>query len=356
MVQAPNSFLVIALRRIGDVLLTTPLIHSLRAAYPEARLTALVFRGTGSILAGNRDLDEVIEIPERPSLGEYLGFLRAHWRRYDCAISTHSGDRPMLLSWFTGRRQVAPLTGAPGKDWWRRLLLRDVVEPPPGPTHVVRLNLRLGEVLGIAPLAELVAPERPGFSVEEALGLVPSSRPYVVCHPVPMFRYKSWEDAQWRQLIARLLDRGFAVVISGGPGARERELIDGVLGDLTSRVVDMSGRLTFGELAEVLRGAVRYFGTDTSVTHLAAAVGIPVIAIYGPTDPRLWGPWPKGAVSAENPWQARGPVQRCSNVTIVQDDLFCVPCQLEGCDRHVRSASKCLQRIPWERVLDGASD
>ena len=91
---ASPRILVIALRRLGDVLLTTPLIRSVKRAYSDASVDALVFEGTGGILSGNPDVDSVIAIPARPSTGETLSLLRRLARRYDLALSTQSGDRP----------------------------------------------------------------------------------------------------------------------------------------------------------------------------------------------------------------------------------------------------------------------
>src|ERR1700694_1933236 len=90
--------LVVALRRLGDVLLTTPLIRSVKRAFPDASIDALVFAGTEGILAGNPDLAATWTTPQRPRLGETLSLLRRLGRRYDLALSTQTGDRPTTLA------------------------------------------------------------------------------------------------------------------------------------------------------------------------------------------------------------------------------------------------------------------
>ena len=102
----PARILVVTLRRLGDVLLATPLIRSLKRAYPDAAIDALVFAGTEGILAGNPDLAAVVTMPPRPGTAETLALLRRLWRRYDLALSTHAGDRPTLFAWAAGRRSV----------------------------------------------------------------------------------------------------------------------------------------------------------------------------------------------------------------------------------------------------------
>jgi len=92
-----------------------------------------------------------------------------------------------------------------------------------------------------------------------------------------------------------------------------------------------------------------FVGPDTSVTHLAAATGCPTVALFGPTDPRLWGPVPAAGL---NPmWAASGTIQHRENVWLVQHPLPCLPCQEEGCERHVASFSKCLDGLAPAQVL-----
>ena len=101
--------LVIALRRLGDVLLTTPLIRSLRRAYAQARIDVLVFADTAGILAGNPDIDRVIAMPPRPSAWQSLACAGHLFRRYDLAVSTQSGDRPAGFAILAARTSVAPV-------------------------------------------------------------------------------------------------------------------------------------------------------------------------------------------------------------------------------------------------------
>ena len=106
----PNArVLVIALRRLGDVLLTTPLIRSIKESYPQASIDALVFAGTEGILTGNPDLRDVITLPQRPRLSETLLSVVRLFRRYDLAVSVQTGDRPIALAVIAGRQSAGPV-------------------------------------------------------------------------------------------------------------------------------------------------------------------------------------------------------------------------------------------------------
>jgi heptosyltransferase-3 len=172
--------------------------------------------------------------------------------------------------------------------------------------------------------------------------------PYAVVHAVPKFRYKQWRVAGWRALAGELAERGLAVAATGGPSEADRRYLDGIWTGLPA-VRRLDGALTFPDLAALIAGARVYVGPDTSVTHLAAATGCPTVALLGPTDPRLWAPWPIGGLRVS--WEKSGTIQRRGNVWVVQNPLPCLPCQLEGCERHVESFSRCLDELSIGAVL-----
>src|SRR4029078_8344174 len=96
--SAKPRILVVSLRRIGDALLTTPLIRSLRRAWPDATIDVLTFPGPAGIVEGNPDVDAVVGAPARPTLTETLTLISRLFKRYDLAVSTQPGDRPTVLT------------------------------------------------------------------------------------------------------------------------------------------------------------------------------------------------------------------------------------------------------------------
>jgi heptosyltransferase-3 len=330
--------LVVSLRRLGDVLLTTPLIRSLRCTWPDATIDALVFADTAGILRGNPDLNAIVAMPAFPTMMQSLALAARLFRRYDLAVSTQPGDRPTFFAFIAGRVRVGPIGpqfggGLKGLAYRRGLPIECGV-------HRVEENLRLADLLGIARVPHVVCP---GYA--DASG-VPAG-PYAVIHAAPMFRYKQWTKSGWRELAAALAERGLSVVATGGPAEAERSYLDGVWSGVPLTRLD--GRLEWAQLAGVLSKARVYIGPDTSVTHLAAATGCATVALYGPTDPRLWGPWPAGGLQSS--WAAAGTIQNRGNVWLVQNPLPCMPCQLEGCERRLDSYSACLDEMLLAQVI-----
>jgi len=337
---AQPKILVVALRRLGDVLLTTPLLRSLRQAWPDAIIDCLVFADTAGILEGNSDIDNVVTMPARPSARQSLALAARLWRRYALAISTQCGDRPSFFAYVAGRLRAGPIEDNAGGRLKRLGYRRSV--PSVAGVHRVEEILRLADALGIARAPYVIAPRR-------VRSPVAPEGDYAVIHAAPMYRYKQWTKEGWRALAAALAARGLPVVATGGPDQGERDYLDEVWSGAGTAVRRVEGRLNWAELADLLAGARLYVGPDTSVTHLAAASGCPTVALYGPTDPRLWGPWPAGGL--DEMWQAAATVQQRGNVRLVQNPLPCMPCQLEGCERWRDSCSVCLDELAPDEVV-----
>jgi heptosyltransferase III len=334
--------LVIAMRRLGDVLLTTPLVRSLRHGLPGARVDMLVFRGTEGILAGNPDIDAVVTVSTRPTAADMGALVRSLWRRYDLAVSTQTGDRPTFLAFAAGRRRAGLVPAHGGGAWWKRRMLHHCVPADPG-SHRVDELLRLASALGVPRKPELVPP---GGALAEA---VAPQAPYAVLHANPLYRFRRWTDAGWRALARALAERGLAVLATGGPDPAERAYLDALWQGAQPPVERLDGKLDWPQLAALIGGAAVYVGPDTSMTHLAAATGCPTVALYGPASPHVIGPWPIGGL--ERPWAPAGTIQHRGNAWVVQNPLPCLPCEKLGCEGHYASHSQCLDELSARQVL-----
>jgi len=349
LLRPPRSVLVIVTRRIGDVLLATPLIRSLKRAWPDTAIDALVFAGTEAAIAANSDVRRVHTIAARPSVITHLAFLARLARRYDLALSLVPGDRPTLYAFVAGRARAGLLLDT-RKERWKRPLLHRSVPFDPLNTHTVRMHLALATLLGLTLHSDPVV-SWSGEDAAQAQQLLGAARAaYAVLHPYPMFNYKMWTPEGWVQLGSWLAGRGLRVVLTGGPHENEVRYVTQLARSMPPGALNAAGRLSFGGSAALVSRAQVYVGPDTALTHLAAALGIPTIALYGPTDPVKWGPWPRGHDPNVNPWRRHGS-QRNRNVTLLQGVVPCVPCLDEGCKRDIASFSDCLQQLPPSKVI-----
>jgi heptosyltransferase-3 len=342
-VRHPQRILVVKLRYIGDVLLSTPVVASLRAAFPRAEISMLVNAGTEAMVADNPHLDEVVLVERRASPLRQLGFVRRlRARRVDLVIDLTDGDRAAILSRATG----APVrVGFNREALWRGRLYTHVVRVPAEPTPVVRQHLLALETLGIP-----AVDSRPRLWVRPsadagaagavaAVGIEPGER-FVAVHPGARWWFKGWPAERFARVIDHLQDKvGVKVVLLGAEQDRAGE--HAILSRTETPVRSLVGRLGLLELAALLRRAALFVGNDNGAMHIAAAMGTRVVGLFGPADPRVWGPAGEGHVALH-----RG--------------VDCRPCFPGGCRRGEQNCMRLIQVdevIPLvERMLGRPSD
>ena len=166
-------------------------------------------------------------------------------------------------------------------------------------------------------------------------GLAP--RGFIHLHPGSRWLFKCWPAERTAALIDRIVSSGQRVVLTGAPDDRERALDAAILAALLpatrARTIDLTGQLTLPELAAVTRLARAFVGVDSAPMHIAAAMGTPTVALFGPSGETQWGPW---GVAAR---------------VIASDRHPCRPCGLDGCGGS--KVSDCLVTLPVDRVYDG---
>lgn len=355
--QTPRAILIVCTQRIGDVLLVTPLVRSLKRQWPQAQIDMLVYRGTEGVLEANPDVRNVISVERRAGwLQRFIEAVRL-WRRYDLACAVIGSSRCRLYAWAGGRKRIGLVEPHRAKRLSRFALHRTALDEHQR-VHTVTSYLALTQLIGVTPHADVVAPGIPDNGARRKAfdaRLAPlAGQRFAVLHPYPMYRYKQWRLDGWVSLIAWLRDQGYAVALSGGPAAAEIAYAEQVAAEAGAPVLNLVGQLTLGETAELIRRAGLFVGPDTGVTHIAAACGTPTVALFGPTNPVRWGPWPAGWPAGQEPWPHKGSARR-NNVFLLQGDGDCVPCGFEGCDRHLESESQCLIGLEAERVIGAAA-
>jgi heptosyltransferase-3 len=359
-----RSILVIKLRHIGDVLLTAPVFRALRATFPEARLAALVNGGTEDVLKDNPFIDEIIvfdrSIKKKGFLGRSLSELALladiRSRRFDMTVDLTSGDRPALISLLSGAR--FRLAADPGtKGFWGKKLCYTHCSPRQGSLHTVLQNLSVVEPFGIASpdrSVDFVIPKGARESVRRMLteaGFTDSDR-IIHVHPTSRWLFKCWNDRLMAETIGWLIEQGCRVVVTSSPDRKEMEKTERLLALVpqSHALLPLLGRTTIKELGAIAERAQLFFGVDSAPMHIAAAVGTPVVALFGPSGAFHWGPWDNEAASLKDssPYPKKNGLQRFGRHTVIQKDYLCVPCGKDGCSGS--KVSRCLEEVSVEEV------
>jgi len=346
-----QRILVIVTRQIGDVLLTTPLIRAARLRWPSARIDVLGFAGTLAILSGNPDIGELIQVPPGSGWRKSWPLIRKLWRRYDLALIAQYSDRAHLYGFVAASTRSGQVPAGP-EGRWKRPMLDHAVNLDEHQKHAVQEKLHLLAPWVDSSPSKVIPPAARPLPEELAAQLVPG---HVVMHTPSRVRYKQYPLAYCAQVVAGLARRGHQVVLTGGASDGDRAFVAAVM-RLAGEpgIIDVCGRLDFNQIVTLLSDAAVFIGPDTSVTHLATACGVPVVALYGPIDPNLWGPVPVDGLPRP-PYERSGYRQRRGNVILLQGEQACVPCNGAGCDRHEGSVSQCLETMAPERVLEAAA-
>jgi len=339
-----ERILLIRLRNIGDVLLTVPTIRAFREAFPRAFIAALVNAGTEEMLTENPLLDEVLvfkpewkKMPFLQRLKKEMNFLRiVRKRKFDLAINLTEGDRGAFICLVSGALEKIGLAKKDRSLWWKRLVFTHMLPMPEGNLHIVDQILKVPQSLGLDPRdkrVEVFYSQEDKEFIDQLLqqeGVGPQD-PLVHVHPTARWLFKCWRDEGMARVIDELQATGkVRVVLTGGGEKKELEKIDRILEYCQTHPLNLAGRMNLKQLAALSQRCRFFIGVDTAPMHIAAAVGTPVIALFGPSGEVNWGPWGHGHV-------------------VIKKDLECRPCGRDGCQGSKKS--RCLEEISEEEVL-----
>ncbi len=370
-----NRILVIKLRHIGDVLMTVPVFRALKQTFPSARTTALVNAGSEEVLKGSAYVDEILvfdrAIKRLPVLTRYkreADFLaQVRKNRFDMAIDLTGGDRAALLSYLSGARYRTGWESKKGFIGKKRLYTH--LSRPDGSKHIVLQNMDAVRPFGIYAedlSIDFYIPDADRIHIRKILG--PEDQKelknggIVHVHPTSRWLFKCWDDRSMAEIIRWLLDRGMRVAVTSSLVQNELEKTRGILSIVGPHhgLVDLCGATTIKQLAALSEIADLFFGVDSAPMHIAASVGTPVVALFGPSGAFNWGPWDniessklKGGLAGA-PYPGRSGIQTFGIHTVIQEERECIPCGSDGCDGS--KASKCLEEIKPATVKEILSE
>lgn len=330
--------LLVRTDRLGDLILSTPAIRAVRAAFPNGYVALLVSPATRALVDGHPAVDEVFVLDKDGAHRGWAGTRRLaadlSTRRFDAALLLHTTTRVVLLTWLAG---IRCRVGYARRLGWLLTQARPD-EKRLGERHELDYTLDLLRTIGIPAedrrLEIAWSPESQG-AVERWLAgqdIAPEDR-LVVLHPGASCPSKRWPAARFAEVADRLGTEGIKVAVAVGPGEQLAGAEVRRRANVPVAMPDRPWSLT--ELSWLLRRAACVISNDSGPVHLAGAAGVPVVAIFGRwgggLSPTRWGP--TGARSA-----------------IVHHDVGCRPCLAHRC----QIGYLCLQAAPVDEVVAAA--
>jgi len=292
-----KNILLVRIDRIGDVILSLPMLPLLKRRYPNAAISVLVRPYTRELVEHHSCVDEVLTYEHEDSLHSLRSVLHEiRKRRFDIAIIPYPRFRPALLLFLAG----VPVRVGSGYRWYSLLFNRRVFEHrKDAKRHEAEYNLNLLRPLGIE------EPKEPQFEFSVSSGAksaidallleksIPPGGKFVILHPGSGGSAREWSAESFSRLGSQLQERmGVSVVVTGGKG--EEGLVQKVVAGMAGTPAAIAGRLSLTELGELIRRAKVFVSNSTGPMHIAAAVGTPVVAFFPPIiqcSPVRWGPY-----------------------------------------------------------------
>jgi lipopolysaccharide heptosyltransferase I len=323
-----NRVLIVKLGALGDVVHAIPVAAALRRAFPSARIDWLVSAKHREIL----DLVPVIDRRLVMNDSRMVAAIRElRGNEYDVAIDLQGLIKSAALARASRASRVIGFTSRYARERLASWFYTEAYDPGGGgmyhvdERHVIYTNLGILETLGI----RAGVPEFPiDHAASQAANDVAARTGgrYAILNPGAAWPNKRWMPARFGAVAAELRSRnGLTSVVVWGPGEESlaREVVD-----RSSGAAILSPKTTIADLVTLARGASLYLAGDTGPAHIAAAVGTPIVGIYGPTRPSRNGPWAK------------------ADVTVSRSDV----CQCHHL-RQCRLKTMCLEDIQIDEVL-----
>lgn len=331
--QSVRRVLVVRLRSIGDTVLSTPSLHALRRFLPEARVDVLLEDWVAPLLEGSEEVDRVVTVERGSTSGRVQAARALRAERYDVAFNLHGGTTATLLVRASGARHRVGY-----RDYRYSFLYTDAAPPAAAlwrkeKTHSAEQQLALLGWTGVPvtdrPAARLAVVPRAASAVarrlrEEGIG---EAQPFALVHPAAAFASKTWDASRFARVVEHLAERGLASVAVAAPG--EAGITKRLREESRAPVASFTD-LSLPEVVALAARARLFVGNDSGVAHVAAAVGVPSVVVFGSSNVAHWRPW---SVAPSE---------------VVREEMPCAPCAGYTCSEF--DAPECIRRVTVERV------
>ena len=346
--KTKKKILIVKLSAIGDVIHTLPSLNAIRENYPDSHITWVVEEAASDFVKGHKAIDRVI-ISRRKTwikhifstsclqtIKQIYAFIKAvRDTRYDLVIDFQTLLKSGLIVLLSRGKQKAGFGKGMEHMEHSYLFLNKRMPPVDMNHHAVLRSLMLLKSLGIPSdkiVFDLPVSHGDRKKAEDLLTQngVSGSKPVVAINPVAKWKTKMWDNAKFAMLADRLIETCDAHVVFTG-SKTDFPVADEIISGMTHQAVNLAGKTTLKTLAAVFESADLVVSTDTGPMHVAAAIGTPVVAVFGPTAPWRTGPFGSGH-------------------RIIRTDMTCSPCFKRKCE-----TAACMKEISVESVFTAAS-
>ncbi len=299
-----QRILVIKLRHFGDVLLTTPLLSTLKANYPQAKIDVLLYGGTQEMLRENSTVNHAFIVDRGLKHAGFTAQISGEKALFSALKADHY-DLILNLSdqWRAAAycRLLKPGFSIgfhyPKRDTWLwRYCHSTLVDiPHAAERHTVLNNL---DILAPLQLTDIITDVTMAYGPQDIervkqLCQQRNINDYILIQPSARWKFKTWASESFSQLINYLTEQGETVLLTGGKDQAELDYIAEIIAGCAQpeRVINLSGLLALPELAVLIDNAKLFIGVDSVAMHMAAALQTPAVVLFGPSNLNQWHPW-----------------------------------------------------------------
>jgi lipopolysaccharide heptosyltransferase II len=329
-----RKILVIRLRSIGDTVLTTASLFSLRRFLPQSKIHILLEDWVAPVLDGSSLVDRVISIPSHGNSARARVARELHRASYDVVFNLHGGTTATLLTRASGAthrvgyghyqyaRLHNHLAPAPQQIWSRPIL------------HSVEQQLGLIGWTGVPvtdrPPTQLVVTQEADAAVSAKLAAqgIQSEQPLALIHPAAALETKRWPAENFARVAEEIAGRDLTPVVIVSPN--ERQVLESLKARLSVRIIGFDD-LSLPEVTALAARARLFVGNDSGIAHMAAAVDTPCVIVFGSSNIDHWRPWTTGKSE------------------VVRQEMSCQPCHGYFCAEFEKP--ECILKVPVERVI-----
>ena len=338
----PRRLLIVKLTSVGDVLHAFPAVSAIRRRFPDAHLAWLVDYRAADVVALSPDVDERMVLGEAPARGSFEAPTSgAHWQalrqvragRFDLVVDMQGLLKSAVFTYCSGARCRVGFGDARIGNRWATNAKLPIL---PRPIHATQAYCEFARFLGAEPVADEFRIRVPDEFARAAEGLLEEAanlggNGLAAIVPGSAWPSKRWPPEHFAELAARLAgERDMGIILLGHSG--EAQAADLIAARCPKKALSLAGRTTLGQAIAVAGRCQLVVGGDTGLVQIAAAMGVPTVAIYGPTDPALTGPV--------------GP-----RVSIVQRRVDCWPCRERRCEHW-----ECMRDLEPEAVYEAVEE